>query len=181
MGDTRPHPPTLPLVAVITRYPETLAWAAAKLAEAYGSPALVSPTFSFAETSYYDATMGPGLGKTFLTFDGAYDAGELAAVKLRTNAWEAEYAALGLHAEPRPLNLDPGYITAAKLVLASTKDHAHRIYLSDGMYAEITLMYRHGAWQSHEFTFPDYRRADYHEFFTQCRNFLARNRRQNRS
>jgi len=170
MGDTRPHPPILPLVAVITRYAEALDWAKAKLAQAYGPPALVSQTFLFGETSYYDATMGPGLGKTFLAFDAGFDAGELAAVKHRTNAWEAEYAALARHPEPRPLNFDPGYITAAKLVLASTKDHAHRIYLGDGMYAEITLMYRHGAWQSHEFTFPDYRRPDFHDFFTICRN-----------
>lgn len=162
----------MPLVAVITRHAAALDWAAAKLAEQWGSPALVSPTFSFAETGYYDAAMGAGLGKTFLAFDAAYDPGELAAVKHRTNAWEAEYAALGRHDESRPLNLDPGYVTAAKLVLASTKDHAHRIYLGQGMYAEITLFYRHGAWQAHEFTFPDYRRADYHAFFTACRNRL---------
>lgn len=176
MGDIRPHPPTMPLVAVITRHAAALDWAAVKLAEQWGSPALVSPTFSFAETSYYDATMGAELGKTFLAFDAAYDPGELADVKHRTNAWEAEYAALGRHDEPRPLNLDPGYVTAAKLVLASTKDHAHRIYLGHGMFAEITLFYRHGAWQAHEFTFPDYRRADYHAFFTACRDRL-KNRR----
>ena len=61
---------------------------------------------------------------------------------------------------------------AAKLVLASTKDHAHRIYLRDGMFAEITLFYRHGRWEDHEFTFPDYRRADYHAFFSECRRRL---------
>ena len=77
-----------------------------------------------------------------------------------------------IHPEPRPLNLDPGYITAAKLVLASTKDHAHRIYLQDGIYAEVTLAYRHRAWQPLEWTYPDYRRADFQEFFTRCREFL---------
>jgi hypothetical protein len=71
--------------------------------------------------------------------------------------------------ETRPVNIDPGYITAAKLVLASTKDHAHRIYLGQGIFAEITLMYRHGRWEAHEWTFPDYRRGDYHAFFTQAR------------
>ncbi|MBA4018987.1 MAG: DUF4416 domain-containing protein [Pirellula sp.] len=173
MGEVRAqHPPTLPLVAVITKYLEALEWARERCAEHWGAPLLESPTFTFNETSYYDATMGAGLGKTFLAFGCEYDPGELASIKHLTNAWEAEYAALGRHPEPRPLNLDPGYLTAAKLVLASTKDHAHRIYLGHGMFAEITLFYRHGTWQSHEFTFPDYRRADFHAFFQTCRERL---------
>lgn len=174
MGDTHAHPPVLLLVAVITRYPEALAWAHAKCEAQWGPAALESPSFDFVETNYYEATMGPGLGKTFLTFAANYDPGELAATKHLTNAWEAEYAAAAGHPEPRPLNLDPGYITPAKLVLASTKDHAHRIYLGQGMYAEITLFYKHKAWRSHEYTFPDYKRTDYHAFFTACRDRLRK-------
>ena len=64
------------------------------------------------------------------------------------------------------MNLDPGYITPAKLVLASTKDHAHRLYLADGIYAEVTLAFRGKQWQPLEWTYPDYRRADFQEFFT---------------
>jgi len=172
MGLTRPHPPLLLLTAVITRHAAALDWARRRCIEHWGPVALESPTFSFAETEYYTATMGPALGKTFLTFEAPYDPGELASTKHQTNAWEAEYAALALHAEERPLNLDPGYLTTAKLVLSSTKDHAHRIYVGQGMYAEITLFYRRGAWQWHEFTFPDYRRGDFHEFFTACRDRL---------
>lgn len=180
MGETHAHPPVLLLVAVITRHREALDWARAKCMAQWGPVALESPTFDFAETSYYDATMGPGLGKTFLTFDCAeaagmgFDPGELAATKHLTNAWEHEYAQTAGHIEPRPLNLDPGYITLAKLVLASTKDHAHRIYLGQGMFAEITLFYKHKAWRPHEYTFPDYIRADYHAFFTQCRDRLRK-------
>jgi hypothetical protein len=98
---------------------------------------------------------------------------------LATNSWEAEYAGLQLHAEPRPLNLDPGYLTLAKLVLASTKDHAHRIYLADGIFAEVTLAFRRGAWQPHDWTYPDYCRADFHAFFMQCREQLKSIGRQN--
>ena len=93
---------------------------------------------------------------------------------------EAAYAKLQRHPEPRPLNLDPGYLTSAKLVLASTKDHAHRIYLSRGIYAEVTLHYQDRGWQHHEWTFPDYRRADYQEFFTHARDHLRRQERQER-
>lgn len=172
MGQLREHPPVLLLTSVITRHAAALAWARQRCETTWGPIALQSPTFAVTETDYYTPTMGPNLGKTFLAFADRYDPGEVAATKHQTNAWEAEYAALGRHAEPRPLNLDPGYLTAAKLVLSSTKDHSHRIYVGQGMYAEITLIYRHGTWQTHQFTFPDYRRADYHAFFTQCRNYL---------
>jgi hypothetical protein len=76
------------------------------------------------------------------------------------------------HPEPRPLNLDPGYLTLGKLVLASTKDFAHRIYLHSGVYAEVTLFYKHHRWQHHEYTFADYRRADYQRFLSECRERL---------
>jgi hypothetical protein len=74
----------------------------------------------------------------------------------------------------RLLNLDPGYLTEAKLVLASTKDHAHRIYLSQGIYAEVTLSYRRGHWRHHDWTYPDYQRSDYQAFFDRCRDYFRR-------
>ena len=70
------------------------------------------------------------------------------------------------------MNIDPGYLTQAKLVLASTKDHAHRIYLDRGIFAEVTLFYKDRHWQHRDWTFPDYRRADYHAFFDECRQFF---------
>ena len=86
----------------------------------------------------------------------------------------------GRTAEPRPLNLDPGYLSLAKLVLASTKDHSHRIYLGQGIYAEITLYYSQQRWQARPWTFADYRRDDYQQFFFQgratCTSGSARSR-----
>ncbi len=96
----------------------------------------------------------------------------LSGVKCRTNEWEVEYAKQADHSEARPLNLDPGYLTLAKLLLASTKDHAHRIYLERGIYAEVTLNYRRRDWRSLDWTYPDYCREDYHEFFSRCRELL---------
>ncbi|HEX4412562.1 MAG TPA: DUF4416 family protein [Lacipirellulaceae bacterium] len=152
-----------------SRYFEALDWARERTAKQRGRIALTSDAFDFTETDYYAPTMGTALKKQFLAFEQPIDPAELAAIKCHTNEWEAEYASLGRHPEPRPLNLDPGYITAAKLVLASTKDHAHRIYLRDGIYAEVTLAYRHRRWRPMEWTYPDYRRDDYQQFFTQCR------------
>jgi hypothetical protein len=157
------------LVAASTRHPEALDWTQSRCTELYGSIALVSGAFDFTETDYYTATMGDQLKKQFYAFEQRIDPAVLPDIKRQTNDWEAEYAALGRHSEPRPLNLDPGYITPAKLVLASTKDHAHRVYLRDGVYAEITLSYRQRRWQPHEWTYPDYQREDYQQFFAQCR------------
>ena len=169
MGEPAPHSPVLLLLAAFSRHEDALDWARRKAVEAWGPIALESRRFDFAETHYYDATMGAGLKKVFFAFRRPFDPEQLVEAKLQTNRWEEEYAAEAGKAEPRPLNLDPGYLTLGKLVLASTKDFAHRIYLSRGIYAEVTLQYRHRRWQHHEYTFPDYRRADYQEFFDECR------------
>lgn len=174
MGQPTPHAPALLLLAAFSRYDAALDWARRRSVEAWGPMLIESPPFDFHETEYYAATMGPGLRKTFFAFERPLDPADLIDVKLQTNQWEQQYAAAAGHPEPRPLNLDPGYLTAAKLVLASTKDFAHRIYLGRGIYAEITLYYKHHRWQHHEYTFPDYRRADYHQFFSWCRQWLKR-------
>jgi Domain of unknown function (DUF4416) len=172
MGAISGSTPVLLLVAATSRHATALEWARTRIEAIFGPLALASHAFDFTETDYYAATMGTGLKKQFLAVEQLIDPGRLAEIKRLTNEWEVEHAALDIHPEPRPLNLDPGYITAAKLILASTKDHAHRIYLQDGIYAELTLAYRHRAWQPLEWTYPDYRRADFQEFFTRCREFL---------
>jgi hypothetical protein len=172
MGNIQSPASVLLIIAASSRHNAALDWARERSADEFGPPALVSDAFDFTETDYYAATMGADLKKQFFAFESMIDPAELAGIKCQTNGWEAEFAALGRHDEPRPLNLDPGYLTPAKLVLASTKDHAHRLYLRDGIYAEITLTYRQRKWQPMEWTYPDYRRDDYQRFFTQCRDWL---------
>jgi hypothetical protein len=172
MGAIRDPELVLLIIAVISRHDAAVEWARKRCGAHYGDVALASELFNFTETDYYAATMGGDLRKQFLAFETLVNPAALASIKCETNRWEAEYAALELHAEPRPLNLDPGYVTPAKLVLASTKDHAHRLYLCDGIFAEVTLVYRHRQWQPLEWTYPDYRRGDYQRFFTRCREWL---------
>jgi hypothetical protein len=173
----RPAQHVLLIIAAFSRYDAALDWTQAKLSQFYGPIARCSPRFDFSETGYYEKSMGTGLKKCFFAFEQFVDPGLLPDFKHRSNRWENEYAASANHAEPRPLNLDPGYITEAKLVLASTKDHAHRIYLRDGIYAEITLHFQHGAWQKSAWTYPDYQRADFQAFFTECREYVKMKRR----
>lgn len=179
MGAIRPPSKAVLLIAASSRYDQALSLGRQQCESRFGPTALVSEAFSFTETAYYAEEMGVGLKKQFWAFAEPIDPGRLADIKLQTNEWEADYAAHRFHPERRPLNLDPGYLTLAKLVLASTKDHAHRIYLGAGIYAEITLTFRGGAWRPFEWTYPDYRREDYHEFFTKCRELARRADSQN--
>jgi hypothetical protein len=177
MGQVSLPSRALLLLAAFSRHQAALAWARERAVAAWGPVARQSPTFEFDQTEYYQPTMGSGLRKVFFTFTETIDPGRLTEIKLVTNAWEQEYAEASEHAEPRPLNLDPGYLTLGKLVLASTKDFCHRVYLDRGIYAEVTLFYRHGRWEHHPWTFADYRREDYQQFFSECRDYLHRNLR----
>jgi hypothetical protein len=174
MSAIQPHRPVLLILAAFSRYEEALDWGKRTAETAWGPAALQSEWFEHRETNYYEPTMGPDLRKVFFAFENLIDPAGLVAWKELSNAWEVEYQQLGTHPETRPLNLDPGYLTEAKLILASTKDRDHRIYLDRGIYAENTLYFHHGAWTPRPWTYPDYQRADYHQFFTRCRDYLRR-------
>jgi len=177
MGQIQPPSDVLTLVAAFSRHEAVLDWAQDSLLQHCGPLLFASPRFQFTETDYYASTMGPDLLKQFFAFSTLTPPDHLPRLKRQTNALEETYARMGGHAEARPLNLDPGYLTPAKLVLASTKDHAHRLYLGQGIFAEITLRYHRGAWQPWDWTYPDYRRADFQLFFNRCRDWLLAQRR----
>jgi hypothetical protein len=157
MAEPLPHPPALLVVAAFSRHPDALAWAAQQLQRSYGPIARTSPAFDFHHTEYYEPTMGPGLQKQLLAFQRLVAAEQLPAIKLHTNALEGRLARAGTYAEPRPLNLDPGLLTLGKFLLATTKDQAHRIYLRDGVFAEVTLRFQAGAYGPWPWTYADYR------------------------
>jgi hypothetical protein len=115
--------------------------------------------------------MGRPLLKQFVVVDQLWDPAKLADCKVQSNRWEQQLVEMKTYIQPRPVNIDPGYLMLGKLVLASTKDRAHRIYLRDGIYAEECLYYVAG-WQSRPWTYPDYQRADYQQFFDQVRERL---------
>ncbi len=172
MGDTRPHPPVARFLAAFSRYEPALDWARNRMVEAWGPIEAESQAFEFIETEYYEKSMGMGLRKVLFTFRELVDPEMLVDCKLLTNQWEEQFATEFDCPESRPLNLDPGYVTEAKLILASTKDRDHRIYLSRGIFAENTLFFRSGQWQARPWTYPDYQRADYQEFLIETRQFL---------
>jgi hypothetical protein len=169
MAEVRPVLPAVLIVAICSRHERALVWARDRLEQEYGPLALAGLPFPFVQTTFYEASMGPGLIKQLLAFENLIDPVRLADIKLRTNALERELTESEPWSEQRPLNLDPGYLVQGKFLLASMKDHAHRVYLRDGVYAEVTLTYRGGAFQPWPWTYADYQLPDVHAFLQAAR------------
>jgi hypothetical protein len=178
MAQARPHVRVLLVTAVFSRHADVLAKARERLERVFGPIALSSPPFVFNQTTYYEASMGPDLRKQFFAFRDLVAPERLADIKLRTNAMEEETAALGHYPEIRPLNIDPGLLELGKFLLATTKDQAHRIYLRDGIFAEVTLRYHAGAFEPWPWTYADYRQACVHDFLQQARDYYRQRMRE---
>jgi hypothetical protein len=178
VGVIHRHKPVLLIAAVTSRHGEAIQWATRQMSAAWDDISLKSELFDFEETDFYRQSMGSQLKKQLFAFNTLLDPANIAQSKLLANNWEDNYKSQSSHPEIRPLNIDPGYITEAKLVLATTKDRDHRIYLAHGIFAEVTLHFQEGKWQSARWTYPDYQRHDYHEFFIQCRELLRKKYRE---
>jgi len=174
MGQIKPPTPVKLVVSMFTAEPALFVAAKTRLSELWGPIDLESELFPFAHTDYYAAEFGADLLRQFVTFATLIDPARLAEIKIATNGLEQEWAADG----QRRINLDPGYVSLSKLVLASTKDHAHRIYLQQGIYAEVTLCYRQKAFRAWPWTYPDYASMPYLRLFEQIRARYAAQLRQ---
>ncbi|MBP8304485.1 MAG: DUF4416 family protein [Phycisphaerae bacterium] len=173
MWSTKEPRPARLIVGMLAPDERCLKAAAESLAAALGPADLASEVWPFDQTRYYADEIGPAILRQFISMETLVDPGRLASVKHLTNRIEQDLAAsLGLPV-PRPVNLDPGLIEASKLVLATTKNYSHRIYIGDRMYAEVTLVYDRGCWCPMPHTYPDYRLACYHAFFSKVRARLV--------
>lgn len=118
----------------------------------FGPVDLLSPWWPFTETDYYSREMGKGLWRGLASFLHLADGACLPDWKLFTNAVEADFALGGR----RLVNLDPGYVARERLVLATGKNYAHRIYLSQGIYGDLTLLAGKGGFLPLPWSYPDY-------------------------
>jgi hypothetical protein len=176
MALPRPPTPQLLVVAAFSRHDDALAWARRRLEELHGPIGLMGPEFVFDQTAYYEASMGRDLRKQLLAFHDLIAPDRLPEIKHRTNALEQEMAESGSYPDPRPLNLDPGMLSLGKFVLATTKDQSHRIYLRDGIFAEVTLRYHAGAFEPWPWTYADYRLPTVHAFLAEAREYYRQRR-----
>jgi hypothetical protein len=119
----------------------------------YGPVDFLSESLPFNFTAYYGPEMGEGLGRRIASFEPLISPGELPRVKLWTNALEARSLN---ERRGRKVNIDPGYLAASKFILATTKEYSHRIYLGEGIYGDLTLIFQKGAFTPLPWTYPDY-------------------------
>jgi Domain of unknown function (DUF4416) len=178
MANPRPPAPVMLVVAAFSRYAAALDWGRDHLERAYGPVALTLSPFDFHHTAYYEPAMGPGLRKCLFAFRDLVPADSLPAVKQHTNGLETELAATAAYPEPRPLNLDPGLLSLGKFLLATTKDQAHRIYLRDGIFAEVTLRFEAGAFEPWPWTYADYREPAVRGFLRAARDYYRQRLRE---
>ena len=146
-----PKPAKL-FVSVISSFVERINRTLSELAAHYGVLDFVSPLLQFNYTDYYSTEMGKVLLRRFASFNRLIRQEDLASIKVQTNALEHEQTEEG----NRLVNIDPGYLVAERLVLASGKNYGHRIYLGKGIYADLTLIYRDKDYQPLAWTYPDY-------------------------
>ena len=151
---------------------ETYSSARSDMVRLFGRTDFESATIDFTHTSYYEEEMGPGLKRRFVSFEKPVDLRGICAVKVRTNRLEKRYAKEGL----RTVNIDPGYLDLSKLVLFSTKDYSHRIYLDKSIFAEVTLFYKDSRFNSWPWTYPDYKSAEYLSVFETIRQIYKEQR-----
>ena len=164
---SQPQPPT-PAKLIVGFFVQDKALAAGivqELQDRLGSIDMISAWLNFDFTTYYEKEMGAPLSRRLVVFKTLVEQTELATIKRITNAVEQTYQRQG----QRRVNIDPGYLLPERFVLATGKNFTHRIYIGQGIYADLTLIYQKGAFRTLPWTYPDY--ADKHliDFLTLVR------------
>ncbi len=166
MGKAREPEPAKLFMSLITSEEDLLKRGMKDLVEIFGGIDFVSDVLPFSFTDYYAQEMGNNLFRRFITFSSLISRALLPEVKQRTNTLEEKYSTRAGH---RKINIDPGYLCLENVILATTKGYAHRPYLREGIYADLTLIYRNKSYQPLEWTYPDYRQLEVIRLFNQFR------------
>ena len=136
-----------------------------ELSGIYGPVDWSSPELFFDRTRYYAREMGWPLFRRFISFEKLVAPDRLVEIKLKTNEIERQY----LHEGNRRINIDPGQISLERLVLATGKNYVHRIYLSKGIYADLTLIFQKESFRLVPWTYPDYAAPEIIEYLNGVR------------
>jgi hypothetical protein len=180
MGIPREPKPAKYFVALLSSGLDHLTRAENDLVSAIGAIDSRSETWPWAVSLFYEKEMGPKLLRRFVSFEPLLSPEKLADVKLATQQVEEKNRGTMMRPYGRRVNLDPGYIEAGKLVLASTKNASQRIYLRSGIYAEATLLYYEGGFHGCSYTYPDYLWPETLAFLTRLRVIYLQQLREHR-
>ncbi|MFH1623846.1 MAG: DUF4416 family protein [Pseudomonadota bacterium] len=166
MSKPRAPQPVKLIAGVFSQTQELIAVAIGELSKKFGRTDFISEIFPFESTSYYEKEMGKGLIRRFFSFDKMVLPHRLPSIKLYTNKLEEAFSDAQRN---RRLNVDPGYISLSHLILATGKGYAHRPYLRDGIYADLTLIFRDKSFHAVDWTYPDYSSNDVIELMNTIR------------
>jgi hypothetical protein len=169
MGQIRTPDPVKLFCGFIFSDRDVLQRAVERLQVRLGSIDLHSEIFPFTHTAYYSREMGRELSRLFVSFQRLIRCEQLPEIKILTNGLEKSLARDSAGGLRRRINIDPGYLEASKLVLASTKNFSHRIYLGRGIFGEVTLQYRANRFEPLDWTYPDYQDVPLIDFLKQAR------------
>jgi len=153
------------IAGIIYKDAEILKKAETQLVGRFGPIDCKSSEFPFVYTSYYEKEMGLNLKRKFIAFKQLIEIEKAYKVKLITNKLEHK---LSLN-KNRAINIDPGYISLSKLVLLTTKDYAHRVYLGGGIFGDLTMSFKEHSFHPGQYTYPDYRAKQCISFFNSIR------------
>lgn len=163
-------------VGMLARDPRFFETCAAELSRELGPVDFRSPLLAWDHTDYYASEMGRDLLRQFIFFERTAAPDVLPGLKKLTASIEQEHAVKGGEGMQRQVNLDPGYVTEAKVVLATAKDFPHRVYIGNSVYAEATLRYsrKEGCFVAMEHSYPDFRTEQVRQWFRDARDRLRR-------
>ncbi len=170
MGKITLSKPVKLIIGFIFKDAQAFFKAKTMLIRRFGKIDFESRAIPFTLTGYYQEEFGIDLSRVFISFVKLIQPREISSIKILTNKIENKLSLSG----HRLVNIDPGYLDLAKLILASTKDYIHRVYLDKGIYAETTLFYRGKSFAEWQWTYPDFRKREYIEIFNQIRELYAK-------
>jgi len=166
MAKSRLYPNRVKLiVSVFSSDPGQFLKAKGALKRIFGNTDFESNVLDFVHTNYYYEEFGKDLKRKILSFEKLITLKNIYNVKLKTGALERKFSKFG----KRTVNIDPGYVDLSKLVLFSTKDYSHRIYLDKGIFSEVTLFYKDKGFNGWPWTYPDYGSKIYIDIFNSIR------------
>lgn len=171
MAQTGEFEKTTLFLGVLASNAELLREALSLLTDRYGPTLEQSDVKAFTYTDYYNEEMGTTPLRSYYIFEETVDPASLAAIKRATNLLEEQFSVGGR----RQVNLDPGLFSLGNLVLATTKNRSHRIALSGGIYAELTLIYYDHSYQSLPWTYADYKSGEVITLLNTWRTHLKQN------
>lgn len=158
------------IIGFIFQQEEILENTKAILERRFGRIDFESELLSFTHTDYYETEFGKDLKRKFISFKRLISGHHLARIKIITHKIEERLS----KDSRRLINIDPGYLDLGKLILATTKDYKHHIYLNQGIYAEVTLFYQDKTFKPWEWTYPDYKTPDYITIFNKIREIYVK-------